>query len=404
MDRFIKFMNESFAPRINKLTQNVWVSSIQDAIMTTLPLILVGSLVTLVSLLNEVFPGMPDFSPINMFSFGLLGVFVTFLIPYFIMEKKGVNNQKILAGLTRLSLYLMLLIPDFSEDGEAATFVFERFGAVGMFVAIILGLIVGIVMSYFSNISFFKDSTSLPDFVITWFDSLLPITVLFLIGWLMIYQFNLDMFELIVNIFKPFETMGLSFIGVFLYSFGISPWVLMPVIFPIMVQGIEQNASLVAQGADPIYINTWEVIYSGWVAVGGIGTTLPLAILMLFARSSRLKATGKAVIVPSIFNINEPVVFGGPIVFNPMLMIPFWLNGLIIPALTYGALSTGIFKIPSEVFQLWYVPFPIATYLVSNFKGVLLLLGIIAVSFIIWYPFFKAYDIQETEKEAKTSD
>src|SRR5690625_6864722 len=97
---------------------------------------------------------------------------------------------------------------------------------------------------------------------------------------------------------------------------------------------------------------------------------------MLFARSSRLKATGKAVIVPSIFNINEPVVSGGPIVFNPMLMIPFWLNGLIIPALTYGALSTGLFKIPSEVFQLWYVPFPIATYLVSNFKGVLLLLGI----------------------------
>src|SRR5690625_6688231 len=75
---------------------------------------------------------MPDFSTINMYSFGLLGVFVSFLIPYFIMEKKGVNNQKILAGLTSLSLYLMLLIPDFSEDGEAATFVFERFGAVGM--------------------------------------------------------------------------------------------------------------------------------------------------------------------------------------------------------------------------------------------------------------------------------
>src|SRR5690625_5661686 len=103
MDRFIKFMHEIFAPRINKLTQYVWVSSIQDAIMTTLPLILVGSLVTLVSLLNEVFPGMPDFSPINMFSFGLLGVFVTFLIPYFIMEKKGVNNQKILAEIGRAS-------------------------------------------------------------------------------------------------------------------------------------------------------------------------------------------------------------------------------------------------------------------------------------------------------------
>src|SRR5690625_7230637 len=112
-------------------------------------------------------------------------------------------------------------------------------------------------MSYFSNISFFKDSTSLPDFVITWFDSLLPITVLFLIGWLMIYQFNLDMFELIVNIFKPLETIGqsfigfvlLSFIGVFLYSFVISPWVLMPVIFPIMVQGIDENEYFVDHSA-----------------------------------------------------------------------------------------------------------------------------------------------------------
>src|SRR5690625_7879181 len=102
----------------------------------------------------------------------------------------------------------MLRIPDVSEDGVAASFVFARVGAVGMFVAIILGLIVGIVMSYFSNISFFKDSTSLPDFVITWFDSLLPITVLFLIGWIMIYQFTPDMFDLTVNIFKPLETMG----------------------------------------------------------------------------------------------------------------------------------------------------------------------------------------------------
>lgn len=128
---------------------------------------------------------------------------------------------------------------------------------------------------------------------------------------------------------------------------------------------------------------------------------MPLVIMMLFwAKSSHLKAIGKITIAPAIFNINEPVVFGAPIAFNPILMIPMWLNGLLIPAITYIVLNMGMVTIPSQVMQMWYIPVGISTYLVNfDWRGLILLAVNLAVSFLIWYPFFKVYDMQEVGKE-----
>nr|WP_309299814.1 PTS transporter subunit EIIC [Priestia megaterium] len=139
-----------------------------------------------------------------------------------------------------------------------------------------------------------------------------------------------------------------------------------------------------------------------WVWIGGMGTTLPLVVLMvLLAKSKHLKAIGRVTIVPSIFNINEPVIFGSPIAFNPILMVPMWLNGIIIPVITYVVLNLGMVTIPSEVLQLWYLPVGISTFLVNtDFRGLILLVLILVVSFIIWYPFFKVYDNQKVKEEA----
>ncbi|WP_042147951.1 PTS sugar transporter subunit IIC [Paucisalibacillus sp. EB02] len=401
MNTLIKWMNEKFAPKVNKFTRNPWVSGIQDAIMAVLPLILVGSLVTLISILNEFFSWMPDFSPISNFSFGLISVFIAFLVPYYIMEKQKKNDRKVISGLTGLSLFLMLLMPSFTADG-GITFSFERFGGNGMFVALFVGIIVGLIMYLFSKFSFFKDSSSLPDFIIVWFDTIIPITILLLFGWLFSFQLELDFYLLILKVFEPLSLIGQSFTGfvlitfisIFLYSFGISAWVIYPIAFPIWIAGIEANA------VDAVNINTMETL-TAWVWIGGMGTTLPLVIMMLLlAKSNQLKAIGKVTIVPSLFNINEPVVFGAPIAFNPILMIPMWLNGLIIPAITYVVLNLGMVTIPSKVFQLWYMPPGISTYLINtDFRGLILLVAIIIVSWLIWFPFFRVYDMQQTKKE-----
>ncbi|SHJ82710.1 PTS system, cellobiose-specific IIC component [Clostridium cavendishii DSM 21758] len=406
MKKFINWMNDKFAPAMNKITRNVWVSAIQDSIMGAIPLILVGSLITMISILNVYFPSMPDLSPISSFSFGLMSIFIVFLTPYFIMEKQKKNDRKLISALTGVALFLMLLKPNIA-DGNIS-FSFERLGANGMFVALLVGLIVGIAMYFSSKMSLFKDSSSLPDFIIVWFDTIIPISILLILGWLFTFQLHFDLYAAILKIFEPLSYIGQSFGGfvlgtficVFLYSFGISPWSLYPILFPIWVAGVDANAQNIAKGLSANNIHTFETLM-GWVWIGGMGTTLPLVLLMLFAaKSKRLKAVGKVTIVPAIFNINEPTVFGAPIVFNPILMVPMWLNGLIIPSITYIFLNIGMVTIPSKVMQLWYLPVGISTYLVNfDFKGILLLFVNIFVSLMIWYPFFKVYDIQETKKD-----
>src|SRR5699024_6418859 len=95
-----------------------------------------------------------------------------------------------------------------------------------------------------------------------------------------------------------------------------------------------------------------------------------------------------------------PVIFGSPIAFNPILMIPMWLNGIIMPAITYLVLQLGVVTIPSDVLQLWYLPIGVSTYLVNtDLRGLILLAVLLVVSFIIWYPFFKVYDNQRIQEE-----
>ncbi|WHY01534.1 PTS transporter subunit EIIC [Neobacillus sp. DY30] len=402
MNTFINWMNQNFTPKMNKITRNVWVSSIQEAIMATLPLILVGSLITLISILNNYFSKMPNFSPITTFSFGLISIFVALLVPYFIMEKKKKNDRKIISGLTGISLFLMLLVPRLTDDG-GITFTLERFGGNGMFVALVVGLLVGAFMYLFSKFSFFKGSSSLPDFIIIWFDTIIPITILLLFGWLFTFQLNVDLYDLILKAFEPVTMIAqsfagfvfISFLGIFFYSFGISAWILYPIIFPIWLEAIQENISGTAQN-----IHTMETL-TAWVWIGGMGSTLPLVLMMLFlAKSSQLKAISKVTIVPSIFNINEPVIFGAPVAFNPILMVPMWLNGLILPAITYIVLNLGLVTVPERLFQLWYMPVGISSILInSDFRGLILVAVVVVVSWLIWFPFFKVYDMQQFKKE-----
>lgn len=407
MQKFINWLSKNFAPKVNKITRNVWIQSIQSAIMAVLPMVFVGSLITVTSIIKNYIPSFPDLSPIGNYSFGLIGLFIAFLMPYTIMEKKKLHKSKLIAGITGAALFLMFLKPEVTDAG--AVFNFYRFGAEGMLVSLIAGLFVGVIMNAFAKFSFFKGSTAIPDFVCAWFDSMLPIFIVLLTGWIAVYALNLDFYQIIVKIFQPFaagaETlpgfMFLCFIPVFFYSLGISGWVTAPITLPIMYAGIAANAAAVAAGGAPTHIFTYEVVQTGWITIGGQGGTLALAIFMVMSKSKRIKSIGKAVIGPSILNINEPVIFGAPIAWNPFLMIPMWLNSIIPAAIVWIALHSGLVTIPSKVFNLWYLPFGISTFMVNqDVRGLVLLAVVMAVMALIWFPFFKAYEAQEIKAEA----
>ncbi|EUJ38016.1 PTS system transporter subunit IIC [Brochothrix campestris FSL F6-1037] len=413
MNKLFEFMNTKFAPIANKVSKNFIVSSIQDAIMTILPLILVSSIVTILSLINEIKPDLVNLGKMSDFSFGIVGIGVAFLIAYNIMEKSNLGDKKLLAGVTSLSLFLISIGPKITDTGTIS-FEQARFGATGLIMAMIVGIFVGVVMRLFSKFSFFKQDSGIPDFVIVWFDSLIPITLMLGFGLICTDYFNLDIYNVILSAFQPLsgiiQTFGgfvlINFIQAFLYSFGISPWILTPIAYPVYMQAIADNHALVAAGGEAVNIATNETVY-GLFLIGGLGATLTLVLLMAFmAKSMRLKAIGRATLIPSLFNINEPVIFGAPIAFNPFFMVGMWINGLLLPALAYLSMYWGFVNIPSDSFMLWYLPYPLQSFFATggDWKAIVACFIFMGVSLLVWFPLFKMYDAQQLKVEADTQD
>lgn len=189
------------------------------------------------------------------------------------------------------------------------------------------------------------------------------------------------------------------FVVCFLYSLDISTWVLTPVLNPVLLAAIQAKIDGTATN-----LVTDPTIYSAYLWIGGIGCTMPLVFMLMRSKSKKLKALGTASVAPTVFNINEPIVFDC-IAWNPLLMIPMWLQGIILPLIVWLLTKVIAFApIPMEMFQMWYCLFPIATWLTTrSVSGLLLMVLIFVVASAIWYPFFKAYEKQEMEKEAEAA-
>lgn len=403
MKKFMDWLETSFSPRMMKINNNVWIVTLKDSIMQTLPFIFLGSLFVMLAILNDYIPWLPSFWTPFGWTMGLISLFISFLIPFNLMEKKRLRKQRIIAGLSGISLFLIIISPQVIADGQPG-FGHSALGAGGMFVAIVAGLFAGWVMSLFGKFSFFSDESVIPDFVRAWFDSMLPIAVVVVVGWLLVDVVGFDLYNVVMAIFMPLagviETPWgfalMLFIFCFLYSMGISSWVLTPVFTPVMLAAMQANMDGTAAN-----LVTQSTVYSAYLWIGGIGATFPLVIMLMLSKAPKLKALGRACLPPAIFNINEPVVFGA-IAWNPTLMIPMWLQGIILPLVVWLFTKVIPFApIPMYQFDMWYAPFPISTWLATgSITAILLMLIVFVLSAAIWYPFFKSYEKQTLAAES----
>jgi PTS system cellobiose-specific IIC component len=208
------WFEEIFAPSANKIAGNIWVKIIKDSLMQTLPLIFVGSLVTILAILQDFIPGFPDLWPLTSYSIGLIGVVMAFLIPFNYMEAKKLNKFRYIAGLTGFCLYALIIRLE-----NVAEMDYGVLGAGGMFAAIVTGVIVALFVSLFRDFSFFKKDSSMPDFVRFWFDSMVPVVLLIGTGWLLLYVLNFDIFGILIAIFTPIAQIGETFPGFVLCYF-----------------------------------------------------------------------------------------------------------------------------------------------------------------------------------------
>ncbi len=414
MKKLLYFLENKVAPKINKANSNIWIVTMKDSIMQILPLILLGSVFIMLTIPGSHFSisWWPDFWTPFGWTMGMVSLVLSFLIPFNFMEKKRKRKQRITSAFTGLILFLIIITPQVITDGTIGFLWVAPLGAGGMFVAILSGIFVSSVMLLFSNISFFKEDSVVPDFVRGWFDSMLPIGLIIVIGWLVVDVWSVDVYTIILAIFEPLKQVVetpwgftlLVFSWTFLYSMGISSWVMTPITKPIFLAGITANIAMANSGAlDPANLNlAISEVNTAYMAVGGVGFTLPLVVMLAFSKSKKLKALGRASFVPSLFNINEPVVFGC-IAWNPILMIPMNLTGIILPlAVWFGTKMILFAPIPTVLFEMWYVPYPFLTWLITgSVKAVIFLFILIALVTLIYYPFFKIYEKQEVLAEQK---
>jgi len=402
MKKIMDWLSNSFAPKMTKVNNNVWLVSIKESIMQVLPFIFLGSLFCMLAVLGDFIKPWPNFWTPFSYTMGMISLLISFLIPFNLMEKKRLRKSRINAGTVSLISFLMVLKPVYTDAGLA--FNADGFGAGGMFVAILVGIFVGIVMSSFGNFSFFKEESVIPDFVRAWFDSMLPIGLIIVIFWVLVFIVNINLYSIIIALFaplggmleSPFGFAFVMFIFAFLYSMGISSWVLTPVVTPVLLAAITAN---VAGNASNLVTNT--TIYSAYLWWGGIGCTFPLVIMLMLSKSKKLKALGIASFPASIFNINEPVVFGA-IVWNPIMMLPMWIIAIVLPLVTWTLTKVIAFApIPMVMFEMWYTPMPIATWLTTGgaITGILLFVINVTIASLIWFPFFKVYEKIEIEAE-----
>src|SRR5207245_10319401 len=182
---------------------------------------------------------------------------------------------------------------------------------------------------------------------------------------------------------------------------GVQGIAVLAAVRPLWLAALAENMTAASAGLAPPHVFTQE-FFIWFIWQGGSGTTLAFAILLLFARSKQLRLVGEAGIVPAIFNINEPLLFGAPVVMNGKLAPPFIAAPVILAVISWCAMHFGAVR-PPYIEVVWTLPAPIGAYLSSggDVKALALQLLNLVIALIIWWPFVRRYDRELASGDAR---
>lgn len=166
---------------------------------------------------------------------------------------------------------------------------------------------------------------------------------------------------------------------------------------PLREGNLSINALTKAQGGVPGLVFTTP-FWVYFVIIGGVGNILSLALLLCFSKEKRLKDVGKTALVPALFNISEPLMFGLPVMMEPLMLLPFVGTSLCNCIITYLCMNKGLVN---KAFALlsWNMPSFIGAYLATlDLRAVILVIGLLMLDMLIYYPFVRAYEKRESNK------
>ena len=254
------------------------------------------------------------------------------------------------------------------------TFSMDGLGSKGLFTAILIALISVRVQKFFTDKNVvIRLPENVPSIVYESFLSLIPMFFLILVSWVIRFVLGVDIDYLVQTAFKPMlfalntlpGILVYAFLVTLLWSIGINGDNAMDaIVAPIFLQYLTANVEATTHGLPLPYVTAYG-FFTTFVNVGGTGATIALALIMLNSKEPGFRKVSRISLPTQIFQINEPIFFGFPIVLNPVFMVPYVLNALILTAGTYLLMQWNIIHKPF-VNVPWTTPPIIGHYLVSG--------------------------------------
>ncbi len=406
------------SPIIGKIGENKYLQTISGTMMSTLGPIMVGS----VAVLMLAFPIegvknvlaamglMPVFSAVNSVTIGALALYVVFLMGRNLVNKMLPEEDGSVAGALALMCFLIVTPLEKTADGVTAV-PSTWLGAQGVFSAMLIGLVVGRIYVLFRQKDWsIKMPDSVPPMVTKTFDSLFPCFTAGVLAMIVSRTFLATSFgsmhQFIYSIIQvPLQGLGgslpatllTSLLMQILWFFGIHGTnVIAPIVQPIRLALDTENMTALAAG-----LSLPNIVGNGFFSIicwGG--SALGLVLLMLRSKSKQYRQLGKVAIVPALFGITEPVIFGTPLVFNFKFLIPFVTNNTINLCIAYALTSMGIVGRCSGVQPIFGLPLGFHAMVSGQISVVILQLVLqLVISPLLWYPWFKMAEKEALAKE-----
>lgn len=425
MNKFNAFMERTLVPVATKLNNQRHVAAVRDSFMFIFPLTMASSIVILLN--NLIFSKegfiakllfLPKFFP-NLESaqkvlasaangtINIMSIFIAFLVASLLA--KHFKADDMLAGLTSVAVFIIMYPAPFGLDNGVNVMQTTYLGAQGLFVAMLVGGVVGEFLPKLFNNPKLKITMPemVPPAVSRSFSGLIPIVLVIMAASVVSFLISLvapnGINEVIYDTIQtPLRNIGGNIFGVLVIAFtqnllwaiGIhGPNTLNAVRAAIFTEPDMANlAHINATGGlkDIPYPETWAMLNDAFANMGGSGMTLGLIIAIFIAsRRPEYKEIAKMSLIPGIFNINEPLIFGLPIVLNPILVVPFVLTPMI--NIVFGYLVTVVFKIiPSPAIGVpWTTPGPLIPFLGTGGNFLALIIGFVClgISVLVYLPF-----------------
>lgn len=406
-------------PIANKIEQQKHLQAIKDGMIAVIPVIIVGSISLLPLALANLLGSGPIydflsahlgiFTYASMFSSDMISIYAAMFIANALAKSYGIYNNQ--TAPTAILVHLILCGSSI-EGGLSIAYL----GSSGLFTSIVSAILsVEITRFMREKKLYIKLPDSVPAMVGESFASLLPLFVNVIIA-VAIANISLALSGVVfpaalMNLLAPaISTMDtlpalliVIFLTQFLWFFGLhGPSITSAVWAPFAIAYGAENVANFAAGQPVSHIFTFGLFYA-MLQVTGSGLTLGLNFMMLRSKSQTFKAVGRAAIVPSCFGINEPLIFGTPIILNPYMFIPFVFGPLLITITTYLSMTAGIVGMPIAE-PPGFLPPGVGAFLMTlDWKAVVLVFVNLLLMTLIYYPFYKAMEANEIKKEQEAA-